>query len=150
MQDVHKQRIKGFLMFFAMGMLVFGIFYGTYHGPWDKSLRNDMARIKKLYDKRAKERPKLPAVQKDRIILALDQPVRFGRNEYVFKGLEDGRIHIAVYILDLDPEAAYHHTVPLREAGKGFRLAGQPFKLITCRSAMLILGFEDRKPSSQD
>ena len=149
MRDIHKQGIKGFLMFLAMGMLVFGIFYGAYHGPWDKSLRNETARIKKLYEKRSNERLKLAAVQEDRIILALDQPVRFGKNKYVFKGLKGDRIHIAVYILDLDPETAYRHMVPLEEAGKGLRLGGQSFKVITCRSTMLILGYKDQKRSSQ-
>ena len=136
MQDTYKQRIKGFLIFTAMGLLVFGIFYGAYHGPWDQNFNKEMNNRKRLY-----ERPKLPAVQKDRIILGLDQPVRFGKNRYVFNGLKDDQILIAVYILDLDPEVAYHHAIPVKEARKGLRLAGQNFRLITYRPKMLVLGF---------
>ena len=136
MQDAYKQRIKGFLVFTAMGMLVFGIFYGAYHGPWDKNFHKEMNNRQWLY-----ERPKLPAVQKDRIILGLDQPVRFGKNKYVFNGLKDDQLLIAVTILDLDPEVAYHHAIPVKAARKGLRLAGQDFRLIAYRPKMLVLGY---------
>lgn len=140
MRDVFKHRLKGLLVFVVMGLLAFGIFYGAYHGPWDQRFREDMASRNWVY-----ERPRLPAVQKDRIILALDEPVRFKGYKFVYRGLDQGRIRLAVYIMDLDPESAYLHVVPVREARQGLRLAGETFRLITCRSTMLILGLTPHK-----
>ena len=138
MRDVYKQRIKGFLVFAVVSLMAFVALYGVYNGPWDQSAHKEVTRSNWLY-----ERPKLQTVQKDRIILALDQPVRFKQYKYVFNGLKDDQILIAVYLMELDPESAYHHLIPIADAKKGLRLADQTFTLIICRPTMLILGYQE-------
>lgn len=73
------------------------------------------------------------------VILSLGREQKVGRNKLVYHGLENDRIHIAVYIADLDPEVAYHHTITIKDARKGIRLGGQPFVLISAGKSTIHL-----------
>jgi hypothetical protein len=73
------------------------------------------------------------------IILSLGREQIVGRNKLVYHGLKKGRIHIAVYITDLDPEVAYHHTATIEDARQGIRLGGQPFVLISASKSTVRL-----------
>jgi hypothetical protein len=44
-----------------------------------------------------------------------------------------------VAILELDPNAYYRYRIPINAAKKGFRLAGQNFRLISARKSAIQL-----------
>jgi hypothetical protein len=134
LEEAKKRRLLGGLLFAAMASLMFGIFYGAYHGPWDPRLHQ---RLQERYPAR---QPVAPSpVEKDRVTLTRGQPVTVGKNRLVFYGRDDDSLLIAVYILELDPEVAYYHRIPEKEASSGFRLNGQDFALVFHRKNQIQL-----------
>jgi hypothetical protein len=125
MEGISKEYIKSALVFAAMAAITFGIFYGAYHGTWDKDFQRQVRETKWAW-----ETIKPLATANDKVTLTLQKPVVVGKNKLVFQGLEHNQIHIAVYILAIDPQSAYHHTISIREAKKGFRLGEVHFKLV--------------------
>ena len=126
MDRMFKHKWQTILFFTVIAALLIGIFYGAYHGPWDP-------RYKRRLNERmgtAQIPPRSP-IQKDNITLSRGQPLTFGKNRFVFHGIDQGQIHIAVYLLELDPEVPYHHHINVDEAKKGVRLGGQNFVLIS-------------------
>lgn len=134
MEEAKKRRLQGFLLFAAMASLIFGIFYGAYFGPWDPRLRR---RLQELYATPTPAPP--PVVQKDRVTLTRGQPVTVGKNKLVFYGLENDSFLISVYLLDLDPEVAYHYRISEKEAKGGFTLGGHDFALVLHRKNQIQL-----------
>lgn len=129
MDEISKRRLKGILLFSVLGLLLIGIFYGAYHGPWDPSVRNY---IRQGTTPTAGKPLPLPAPVPDgTITLRRGQRVTVGKRTLIYQGVKDKQIRLAVYVLDLDPQVAYHHKIPIQEAKKGFRLAGQSYDLIS-------------------
>lgn len=64
-----------------------------------------------------------------RILLKRGQPVDFKKLKLVYRGLQDGKIRIDVYILELDPTVPYVHLLSKDEGRKGVRLGGRSFRL---------------------
>lgn len=127
MKGTFKQRFKGALLLAVMGALAFAIFYGAYKGPWNEQLTGQMRQRERRWDDNAPS-----PVQSDKILLDLDKAVIAGDTRFIYHGLEDGKVHIVVFIQALDPQAGYHHRVPVGEAKKGFRLAGRTYRLRSC------------------
>lgn len=70
----------------------------------------------------------------EKIILPLNQEKIIGRAKIVYRGLAaNSKFKIDVVILDLDPYAYYGYRLSINDARKGFRLAGNDFKLISAR-----------------
>ena len=126
MDRIFKHKWQTILFFTVIAALFGGIFYGAYHGPWDP-------RFKRRLDERmgtvkvARPSP----IQKDKITLDRGQPLTVGKNKFVFHGIDRNQIHIAVYLLELDPEVPYHHRIEIKSARKGVRLGGQNFRLVS-------------------
>ena len=137
MQGVYKERFKGLIVFIGIFMLSFVIFYGAYRASRSPGADRDVLDNRWLYEKPD------PLVPADRIILTLGQPLQVGDNRYVFLGLKHGRIQIAVSVLALDPEYAYHHEITVREARQGLRLAGRDFKVSSYSGSRLVLAHAD-------
>ena len=126
MDSVFKRRWQTILFFSALAILFIGIFYGAYHGPWDPRFRRRMEQTTHLH----KKAPPSP-IQKDKITLTCNEPLTVGKNRFVFHGIEKNQVHISVYLLELDPEFAYHYRIPIKEAVRGFRLGGQSLVLLS-------------------
>ena len=77
---------------------------------------------------------------KEKIMLVLDRDTKFGKSKIVYRGL-DGKVKFKmdVAILELDPNAYYRYRIPIKAAKKGFRLAGQNFRLISARKSAIQL-----------
>ena len=70
----------------------------------------------------------------EKITLPLNHEKRIGRAKIVYRGLAaNSKFKIDVVILDLDPRAYYGYRLSINDARKGFRLAGNDFKLISAR-----------------
>lgn len=135
MDRVFKRRWQTILFFSVLAILFFGIFYGAYHGPWDPRFRRRMEQTERL-NKKAPP----PPIQKDKITLTRNEPLTVGKKRFVFHGIEKNQIHIAVYLLELDSEFAYHHRIPIKEAKRGFRLGEQNFILLSRGKNRIQLG----------
>ena len=81
---------------------------------------------------------------KVKIRLALNHGKVFGKSKIIYRGLDgDSKFKIDVVIPELDPNAFYGYRLSIDKARRGFRLAGQNFKLISARkSAVRIWHFE--------
>ncbi len=124
MEGISKRRYQSVLLFSVLAVLVIGIFYGAYRGPWDKSFRNRMEQRFGTFQKELSSR-----MQNDKMTLICGQPLSTEKLKLIYHGLEKGRLKMAIYILELDPESAYHYQLPIKEAKKGFRIGGQNFVL---------------------
>jgi hypothetical protein len=125
MDRVFKHRWQTILFFTVLAVLFLGIFYGAIHGPWDPRFRRRMNERMGT----VQTSPPPSPIQGDHITLARGQPLTVGKSRFVFHGIEKRQIHIAVYLLELDPEVAYHHLIPIKAAKKGLRLGGQGYVL---------------------
>ena len=124
MDRIFKRRWQTILFFSVLAILFIAIFYGAFHGPWDPRFRRRMEETARQYKKAPP-----PPIQKDKITLTRNEPLTVGKNRFLFYGIEENQVHIAVYLLELDPEFAYHYRIPIKEARKGFRMGGQYFVL---------------------
>jgi hypothetical protein len=77
---------------------------------------------------------------KEKILLVLDRDTKFGKSKIVYRGLDgNAKFSMDVAILELDPNAFYRYRIPINDAKKGFRLAGQNFRLISARKSAIQL-----------
>jgi hypothetical protein len=80
--------------------------------------------------------PSNPA--REKILLALNHEKTIGKSKIIYRGLEkNSAFNIDVVILELDPNSFYRYHIQIDDAEKGFRLAGQDFKLISARKSAL-------------
>ena len=121
MEETHKNRWLTVSYIALIAVFFSGFIYAAFVGSKDaanRRLENTDARFQSR-------------TEGAHIVLSLGREQIVGRNKLVYHGLKDGRIHIAVYIADLDPKVAYHHLISVEEARKGLRLGGQTFILIS-------------------
>jgi hypothetical protein len=77
---------------------------------------------------------------KEKIMLVLDRDTKFGKSKIIYRGLDGkAKFKMDVAILELDPNAYYRYRIPINAAKKGFRLAGQNFRLISARKSAIQL-----------
>jgi hypothetical protein len=70
----------------------------------------------------------------------INRDINIGKSKIVYRGLDgDAKFSIDLAIIDLDPQAFYRYRIPISDAEKGFRLAGQKFKLISARKSTIQL-----------
>ena len=75
---------------------------------------------------------------KEKITLSINQEKKIGKSKIIYRGLEgNSTFKIDVVILELDPNSFYRYRIKIDDAKKGFRLAGQNFKLISTRKSAL-------------
>jgi len=79
----------------------------------------------------------LPYPDEPRVLVTLkrDTRQRVGSLDIIYRGVQDRKIRLDVYVRDLDPQYAYHHAIALDEASRGFRLAGARMELLSVRKA---------------
>jgi len=124
-EEWSKNRFLNIFVLIVMAGIVVGLFYRAYKWPVGQSGVHPPEKKTKTVSTSKARSP----IQGHRVTLLRGRPVTAWKNKLVYHGLDNGRIHIAVYILDLDPEVPYHHKIPIKEAKKGFRLGGQKFQL---------------------
>ncbi|MGD9331410.1 MAG: hypothetical protein PVJ53_08860 [Desulfobacterales bacterium] len=73
----------------------------------------------------------LPYPDEPRILITLqrDTRQRMGKLDVIYRGVQNRKLHLDVFILDLDPEYAYRHAIALDQARRGFRLGGVRMEL---------------------
>jgi hypothetical protein len=66
-----------------------------------------------------------------RVVLRRDVRNQFGKVDVIYRGVEDDRVKLDVFILDLDPAYPYRREIDYRTARDGFRVGGVRFELIS-------------------
>lgn len=95
------------------------------------------------------QRMAMPEFQEDskifdsRIVLRKDKSITVNNSRLVFKGLKDKKIHLDVYLLELDPESAYPHYISKADAFKGIRVGDATFRLLKVSNRTLQLEIVD-------
>ena len=75
----------------------------------------------------------------DRMILTKGIPLILDKVKLTYLGMDDDSVVIDVTIFDLDPHFAYRRTIPKHRATLGFSMAQQQYRLISAKSARLII-----------
>jgi len=68
-------------------------------------------------------------VRKNMLYLFPDSPLAFEDIRLVYRGCEDGKLLLDLFLLDLDPEYAYLQRVAIPQAEKGVRLGKRTYVL---------------------
>jgi len=141
MEEWSKNRWLNIFVLVVMAGIVVGLFYRAY--KWPISMSGVHPSDKKSTAVATSKKPS--PIQDNRVVLLRGRPVTAWKKKLVYHGLENDRIHIAVYILELDPEVPYHHKIPVKKAKKGFRLGGQKFHLESYGKHRIRLAVPDSK-----
>ena len=95
------------------------------------------------------QRQVIPEFQEDsriidnRIILKKDKGIIVNRSRLVFKGMKDQRIHLDVYLLELDPDHAYPCSIAKEEGHQNIRLGDSTFQILKASKNILQLKIVD-------
>lgn len=74
-----------------------------------------------------------------RVLLRKNKSITVNNSRLVFKGIKDDRIHLDVYLLELDPEYAYPHYISKADVHKKIRLGDSTFQLLDVDKRILQL-----------
>ena len=77
------------------------------------------------------------------MILLKDSSVVINKSKMVFRGIKDKKIHIDLYLLELDPESAYAHHISRDDASEVLRLGDMDFEFISANRNVLKLKMKD-------
>jgi len=79
----------------------------------------------------------LPYPDEPRVTITLkrDTRQRLGKLDIIYRGIENRKLRLDVFILDLDPQYAYRHAIALKQAGEGFSVGGVKFELLSARTS---------------
>jgi len=69
------------------------------------------------------------------ITLKRDTRQRLGKLDIIYRGVKNRKLRLDVFVLDLDPQYAYQHTIALQRASDGFRVGGHNLELLSARSS---------------
>lgn len=79
----------------------------------------------------------------NRIVLKKDKSITVNRNRLVFKGLKNEKVHLDIYLLELDPESAYPHYMSQADTEKVIRCGDSTFQLLKVSDDTLQLRIVD-------
>ena len=128
-----------FSMLFILSLISIPVFYAVYFTD-EKDQR---------FFTQASQRGAIPEFQEDsklydtRIVLRKDKAFTINRSRLVFKGIKDRKIHLDVFLLELDPESAYPHYISMDDAYEGIQLGDSRFKLLKASGRTLQLEIVD-------
>jgi hypothetical protein len=79
----------------------------------------------------------LPYPSESRVMITLkrDTRQRLGKLDIIYRGVENRKLRLDVFVLDLDPQYAYQHAIALRQANDGFRVGGHNLELLSARGS---------------
>lgn len=69
------------------------------------------------------------------ITLKRDTRQRLGKLDIIYRGVKNRKLHLEVFVLELDPQYAYQHAIALRKASDGFRVGGHNLELLSARNS---------------
>lgn len=78
-------------------------------------------------------------LQDEKIHLVKDQPLTVRGIEMTYRGRSSGVLLIDLVLLDLDRDYVYSRKIPIKEARRGFRISGRPFKVTAIDAGKLKL-----------
>lgn len=65
------------------------------------------------------------------VTLKRDTRQRLGKLDIIYRGVKNRKLRLDVFVLDLDPQYAYHHAIALDQASDGFRVGGVNLELLS-------------------
>ena len=131
-----QQTVASF--FLVIALITFAaLIYRAFTGDNDARLREYRRRAE------AAQPPRKSMVTADRAVLMLGEAVSVNRTRLVFRGLQDGAIHLDLYLLDLDAQYPYPKQIPKDAAREGFRLGSGRYQLLSVNQKTLTLKILD-------
>ncbi|MCP3955698.1 MAG: hypothetical protein GY697_26300 [Desulfobacterales bacterium] len=131
-----QQTVANFFLVIAL-MTFAALIYRAFSGDNDARLHEYRRRAE------AAQPPRKSIVMADRAVLMRGEAVTVNRNRLVFQGLEDGTIHLDLYLLDLDAKYPYPKQIPRTAARESFRLGTDRYQLLTVNQKALTLKILD-------
>ena len=76
-----------------------------------------------------------PDESRTMVTLKRDTRQRLGKLDIIYRGVENRKLRLDVFVLDLDPQYAYQHAIALRRASDGFRVGSHHLELLSARGS---------------
>jgi len=127
-----QQMVSSFFLVIAL-MTFVSLIYGAFTRNPDDRMREYRRRAE------AAQPPRKSMVSVDRVILMKGEAVTVNRTRLVYQGVQDGTIHLDLYLLDLDSKYPYPKQIPKSAAREGFRLGPGRYQLLTANRKALTL-----------
>lgn len=83
---------------------------------------------------------------RDRIMLSKGDAKIIDNIKIIYRGSENrSQFHLDVFVLNFDREMPFVHTIDVKRAKKGFRIAGKDFQLISARKHRVHLWYHKKR-----
>ena len=127
-----QQMVSSFFLVIAL-MTFVSLIYGAFTRNPDDRMREYRRRAE------AAQPPRKSMVTTDQVILMIGEAVTVNRTRLVYQGVQDGTIHLDLYLLDLDSKYPYPKQIPKSAARERFRLGPGRYQLLTANRKALTL-----------
>ena len=84
-------------------------------------------------------RPVQQMANRNQFVLTRDQRLSIGKYDLLFKGFEEKRIRVDLYLMEMDPEQPYPKYFTKKEAKRGITLGRSDYRLVSVNKQNLIL-----------
>lgn len=128
----NQKMVSSFFLVIAL-MTFAALIYRAFTENHDARLREYRRRAE------AAQPPRKSMVTTNQVILMIGETVTVNRTRLVYQGLEDGTIHLDLYLLDLDSKCPYRRKIPKSAAREEFRLGSGRYQLLTANHKVLTL-----------
>jgi hypothetical protein len=135
MEETRKRRWLIILFFTVIAGLFIGFIYSAITGRVDPRYRRRLENSVTRFNERQQQK----APDTINITLNVGQQIQVGKNKIAFKALENGMLHLELFILELDPEAGYPHTIPVKDARRGIELGDHRYVLKSASKSQIKL-----------
>jgi hypothetical protein len=137
MEDNRKRQlaVTGFILVVSLFFAVF--IYAVFFSSSEKSDWNNYQQ--RVAQSKASQAGKKTVSADVPILLRRDEVVSVGKLKFIYRGKKEGKIHIAVIIPALDPQAVYLHAIDADRSSEPLRLGGEYFRVLSSRESRLRL-----------
>jgi hypothetical protein len=137
MEDTRKRQLAVIGFILVVSLFFAGFIYAVFFSSSEKSDWNNYQQ--RVAHSKADQAGKRTVSADVPILLRRDEVVSVGKLKFIYRGKNEGKIHIAVIIPALDPQAVYLHAIDADRAAEPLRLGGKYFRVISSRASRLKL-----------
>lgn len=131
-----QKMVSSFFLVIAL-MTVAALIYRAFTANHDARMREYQRRAE------AAQPPRKSMVTANQAILMIGEAVTVNRTRLVYQGVQDGTLHLDLYLLDLDSKYPYRKQIPREAAREEFRLGSGRYQLVAANRKALTLKILD-------
>ena len=129
-----SEKTSWYVPLIIIGLLVLS-FGGLYYLSEVMSIQE--TKVRKEFDYSG--RPVQQMVRPGQVILSLNEKKLLEKHGLTYRGIENKKIMLDLYLLEMDPDQAYRKQIPKKIAKKEMVLGGKKYRMLSVNRNSLIL-----------